>query len=124
MTRPPTQLWLTNSTVESTLKCRMIRPPDDLAYSRESIVLSEGTTLNTESRGPLMSDAIRWGDMLLLSGRAAVDPASGALRADDFESQLGIVLDDAFAVLDAAGSGPEHVLRVECWLADRADFPA
>lgn len=26
-------------------------------------------------------------------------------------------------VLVAAGSGPEHVLRVECWLADRSDFP-
>ncbi|MFL5870471.1 MAG: RidA family protein [Solirubrobacterales bacterium] len=71
-----------------------------------------------------MSDATRWGGLLFLSGRAAVDPATGAVRASDFEGQLRIVLDDALAVLAAAGSGPEHVLRVECWLADASDFPA
>ncbi|MFI5122576.1 MAG: RidA family protein [Vicinamibacteria bacterium] len=69
-----------------------------------------------------MSDATRWGDLIFLSGRAAVDPATGELRADDFAGQLRVVLDDSFAVLAAAGSGPEHVLRVECWLTDRAQF--
>ena len=65
------------------------------------------------------------------AGQPAVPVRSGRrrsghrrLRADDFEGQLKIVLDDALAVLDAAGSGPEHVLRVECWLADRGDFAA
>jgi 2-iminobutanoate/2-iminopropanoate deaminase len=71
-----------------------------------------------------MSDATRLGNLLFLSGRAAVDPATGAVRADDFEGQLRIVLDDALAVLAEAGSGPEHVLRVECWLADPSDFAA
>ncbi len=69
-----------------------------------------------------MADAMRWGDLLLLSGRAAVDPATGDLRAEDFEGQLRIVLEDSFAVLAAAGTGPEHVLRVECWLTDRSQF--
>ena len=69
-----------------------------------------------------MSDAIRYGELLLLSGRAAVDPATGEVRGEDFESQARVVLDDVFAVLADAGSGPEHVLRVECWLADRAHF--
>ena len=69
-----------------------------------------------------MSDATRWENLLLLSGRAAIDPATGALRADDFAGQLRIVLEDAMAVLAAAGSGPEHVLRVECWLVNRGDF--
>jgi 2-iminobutanoate/2-iminopropanoate deaminase len=71
-----------------------------------------------------MSDATRFGDLLFLSGRAAVDPGTGSVRAPDFDGQLRIVLDDALAVLDEAGSGPEHVLRVECWLADAGDFPA
>jgi 2-iminobutanoate/2-iminopropanoate deaminase len=71
-----------------------------------------------------MSDAIRWGGLLLLSGRAAVDPTTGALRATKFADQLDIVLEDALAVLTEAGSGPERVLRVECWLADAADFAA
>lgn len=69
-----------------------------------------------------MSDAIRHGDLLFLSGRAAVDPATGDLRSDDFAGQLEVVLADSLSVLEAAGSGPEHVLRVECWLVDRGDF--
>lgn len=71
-----------------------------------------------------MSDAIRWGDLLFLSGRAAVDPSSGEARGDDFETQCATVLADVAAVLAKGGSGMEHVLRVECWLASRADFPA
>jgi 2-iminobutanoate/2-iminopropanoate deaminase len=71
-----------------------------------------------------MSDAIRWGDLLFLSGRAAVDPGTGQPRATDFAGQCEIVIADVLAVLEAGGSGAEHVLRVECWLADAADFPA
>ncbi|HVQ57352.1 MAG TPA: RidA family protein [Solirubrobacterales bacterium] len=74
--------------------------------------------------GPLMSDAIRWGDLLFLSGRAAVDPATGKPRGEDFASQCRVVLEDVGAVLAAGGSDFGHVLRVECWLADAADFPA
>jgi 2-iminobutanoate/2-iminopropanoate deaminase len=69
-----------------------------------------------------MSDATRWADLLFLSGRAAVDPATGALRATAFAEQCRMVLDDVLQVLAAAGSGPEHALRVECWLADAGDF--
>jgi 2-iminobutanoate/2-iminopropanoate deaminase len=69
-----------------------------------------------------MSDATIWGGLVFLSGRAAVDPATGAPRATTFDGQCSAVLEDVFAVLAAAGSGPEHVLRVECWLSDPADF--
>ncbi len=86
--------------------------------------MGAGTTLDSGIDAPLMSDAIRFGDLLFLSGRAAVDPATGNLRADDFAGQMDIVLADALAVLEASGSGPEHALRVECWLADRSDFAA
>lgn len=87
-------------------------------------MLGDGSALNQDLGEPLMSDAIRWGNLLLLSGRAAVDPATGAVRAPDFDGQLRIVLDDALAVLEQASSGAEHVLRVECWLTDRENFAA
>jgi len=101
----------------------MVRPPDDLS-ARSEVILGDGATLGKELGDPLMSDAVRWGNLLLLSGRAAVDPGTGAVRAPDFGGQLRIVLDDALAVLEKAGTGPEHVLRVECWLTDRGDFAA
>ncbi len=94
-----------------------------MTSTRTPIILGPGSTLG-QADAPLMSDAVRWGDLLLLSGRAAVDPGTGAVRAPDFDTQCRIVLDDALAVLAAAGSSPEAVLRVECWLADRAHFSA
>src|ERR1700686_236327 len=90
--------------------------------SRESYIHGAGTTLS--GAAPLISDAVRFGDLLLLSGRAAVDPATGQVRGEDFETQAGVVLDDVCDVLAQLGSGPEHVLRVECWLARQEDFAA
>ncbi len=73
---------------------------------------------------PLMADATRWGDLLFLSGRAPVEPGTLKLRARDFAAQASAVLDDVAAVLASCGSALEHVLRVECYLADPADFAA
>jgi 2-iminobutanoate/2-iminopropanoate deaminase len=72
----------------------------------------------------VISDAVRHGDLLLLSGRAAVDPATLTVIDGGFDAQAARVLADIDAVLAAAGSSRSHVLRVECFLADAADFPA
>lgn len=72
----------------------------------------------------LMAEAMRWGDLLFLSGRAPVDPGTLQLRSDTFDDQARFVLDEIEAVLEEGGSGLEHVLRVECYLADAEDFPA
>jgi 2-iminobutanoate/2-iminopropanoate deaminase len=73
---------------------------------------------------PVISDAVRFGDLLFLSGRAAVDPATLEVVGATFEEQAEVVLRDIGAVLEAAGAGWGHVLRIECFLADGADFPA
>ena len=84
------------------------------------------TVLNRTATGMpgLMSDAMQWGDVLFLSGRADVDPASGHVRGAEFRGQAERVLHDVASVLTAAGSGIEHVLRVECWLKHAHDFGA
>ncbi len=73
---------------------------------------------------PAISDAVRFGDLLFLSGRAAIDPATLALVAEGFDEQARVVLNDVGEVLSAAGSGWDAVIRVACFLADAADFPA
>jgi len=73
---------------------------------------------------PTISDAVRCGDLVFLSGRAAVDPATLKVVGEDFLEQALIVLRDIEAVLAAAGSDWRHVLRIECFLADAGDFPA
>jgi 2-iminobutanoate/2-iminopropanoate deaminase len=73
---------------------------------------------------PLLSAAVRWGDVLYLSGRAAVDPATLKVTSQDFEEQTRLVLEEVVGVLRQGGSGPEHALRVVCYLADRSHFSA
>ena len=72
----------------------------------------------------VIADAVQFGDLLFLSGRAAVDPATLAVIEGGFDAQAQRVLADIDAVLAAAGSSRAQVLRVECFLADAADFPA
>lgn len=71
---------------------------------------------------PLISSAVRWGDLLFLSGRAPIDTSTMEVVSDDFEEQARAVLRDIDVSLREAGSGPEHVLRVQCYLGSAHDF--
>ena len=73
---------------------------------------------------PLISSAIRWGDLLFLSGRAPLDPSTLRIVSSDFEEQARSVLDQILASLAEAGSAPEHALRVQCYLLEASDFDA
>ncbi|TML86509.1 MAG: RidA family protein [Actinobacteria bacterium] len=73
---------------------------------------------------PLISSAVRWGDLLFLSGRAPIDTTTMKVVSTDFTEQGRNVLDQIMASLAEAGSGPEHVLRVQCYLLNADDFGA
>jgi 2-iminobutanoate/2-iminopropanoate deaminase len=73
---------------------------------------------------PLISSAVRWGDLLFLSGRAPIDTETLEVVSDDFETQARDVLRQIRESLDEAGSGVEHVLRVQCYLLRAEDFGA
>lgn len=73
---------------------------------------------------PLISSAVRWGDLLFLSGRAPIDTSTMELVSTEFSAQARSVLDQIMSSLAEAGSGPEHVLRVQCYLLRDADFGA
>ncbi len=88
----------------------------------EHVTVGAGSTLGASE--PVISDAVRFGELVFLSGRAPIDPATLQLVAREFEPQARAVLDDVGRVLEASGSDWEHVLRVECFLADAADFAA
>jgi 2-iminobutanoate/2-iminopropanoate deaminase len=73
---------------------------------------------------PLISSAIRLGDLLFLSGRAPIDVTTMELVSADFEEQAHEVLRQVGATLAEAGCGFADVLRVQCFLADAGDFAA
>jgi len=70
------------------------------------------------------SQAVIHGGIAYLSGQVPLDPATGKLDGVTIEEQTQRVLANLAAVLAAAGSGWDRVLRVTVYLADIADFAA
>jgi 2-iminobutanoate/2-iminopropanoate deaminase len=70
------------------------------------------------------SHAIWAGKRLYLSGQTPVDPATGELVQGDVAAQAEQCFRNLFAVLDAAGLGPDSVVKVNVYLTDMGDFAA
>jgi 2-iminobutanoate/2-iminopropanoate deaminase len=70
------------------------------------------------------SQAVVCGGMVYTSGLIPLSPATGAVVEGDITVQAAQALDNLKAVLEAAGSGPDHVVKTTCFLADMADFQA
>ena len=59
--------------------------------------------------------------LVFVSGQGGTDPASGRI-ADGVEQQTEQCLKNVKAILEAAGSGLQHVLRCGVFLLDMRDF--
>ena len=70
------------------------------------------------------SQAIRAGDYLFVSGQIPLDPATGTLVSGSIADETRRVLDNLGAILDAAGSSFDRVVKTTVYLADMADFAA
>ncbi len=68
------------------------------------------------------SQAIRAGGVLYLSGQIALDPATGQFLAGDIKAQTKRVLQNLAAVLEAAGSSMDRVVKTTVFLKDMNDF--
>jgi len=62
------------------------------------------------------------GNLVFVSGQAGREPGSGRL-APGVEAQTEQVLKNIAAILDAAGSGLQHVVRCGVFLVDMREFP-
>jgi 2-iminobutanoate/2-iminopropanoate deaminase len=70
------------------------------------------------------SQGIQAGDFLFTAGEAGVDPASGKLVEGGIAAQTRQALENIRAILEAAGSSLQRVVRCGVFLADLADFQA
>ncbi|MDD6383588.1 RidA family protein [Mitsuokella sp.] len=70
------------------------------------------------------SQAIRTRGTVYLSGQIAIDPAAGKIVATTIEEQAEQCCRNIEAVLAAADTDMEHVVKTTCFLADIADFKA
>ena len=84
-------------------------------------------TISTENApgaiGPY-SQAVKAGNMVFCSGQIPIDPATGEFISSDVAEQTRQVLKNLNAVLEAAGSNLNNVIKTTVFLADMNDFTA
>jgi len=72
----------------------------------------------------LLSQGIRIGDLLLVSGQVGIDAEGELVSLDDFEVQADQAFRNLAAVLEAGGSSLDRVAKVTIFLTDMAaNFP-
>ena len=70
------------------------------------------------------SQAVICGNMLYTSGQIAINPESGSVEAQTITEQTEQVCKNIKAVLEAAGSSLENVVKTVCFLKNMSDFAA
>ncbi|MFB3909009.1 MAG: Rid family detoxifying hydrolase [Candidatus Eisenbacteria bacterium] len=60
--------------------------------------------------------------LVFTSGQIGLDPGTGELVAGGIEAQARRVLQNVEAILEAAGSGMDRIVRSTLYLVDMADF--
>jgi 2-iminobutanoate/2-iminopropanoate deaminase len=68
------------------------------------------------------SQAVRWGNLLFLSGQVGIDPLTGKLVEGGVEAQARRVFANMAAVLAAAGLDCSCLLKTTVFLKDMAHF--
>lgn len=70
------------------------------------------------------SQAVTVGNILYTSGQIPIDPETSLMVEGDISVQAERIMQNLSAVLKAAGTDFENVIKTTCFLADMADFAA
>jgi 2-iminobutanoate/2-iminopropanoate deaminase len=98
-----------------------MRPEKEGVAMRDRQVISSGAA--PAAIGPY-SQAVRAGGFVFVSGQIPLNPATGEMVAGGAAAQAERALRSLQAVLEAAGSGLERVVKTTIFLTDLADFAA
>ena len=80
------------------------------------------TGFTTAQKPPPIVQAIRWGNMLFVSGQGPLDPETKTVVAGDIEVQTRRTLQTLASVLEAAGATFANVVNMRVILRDVSDF--
>ncbi len=70
------------------------------------------------------NQAVVVGNLVYTSGQIPLDPATNEIRGKDITEQTRLVLNNLKAVLEAAGSSLEGIVKATVFLQNMQDFPA
>ena len=73
-------------------------------------------------QGAPYSQAIRAGDFVFVSGQLALQPDHAEIVGDSIEEQTEQVFANLRAILEAAGSGLDRLVKTTVYLSDLGDF--
>ncbi len=79
------------------------------------------STAAPQAIGPY-AQAVAVGEWIYCSGQVGLDPATGELVPGGMEVEVDRALDNLQAVLEAAGSGLQSLVRVTVYLTDMREF--
>jgi 2-iminobutanoate/2-iminopropanoate deaminase len=90
--------------------------------------MSEKAVIRTEEapapfQGAPYSQAIRAGGLVFVAGQVALKPGATEIEAGTIEEQTEQTLANLKAILEAAGSGLDRLVKTTVFLTDLADFP-
>jgi 2-iminobutanoate/2-iminopropanoate deaminase len=81
-------------------------------------------TRDAPAPGGHYAQAVVHEGVVYVAGQLPGDPRDPARRPETFEAQARQVIANVFAILEAAGSGPERLLRCTVYITDIAHWPA
>ncbi len=77
-----------------------------------------------EKPTPVLSPAVKIGDVVYTSGQVGVDPKTDSLAGDGIQEQTQQVMDNIKLLVEAAGSSMDKVIKCLVFLTDMNDFQA
>ena len=91
--------------------------------------MSEKRAVRTESapapfQGAPYSQAISAAGLVFVSGQLGITPGETTLESKTIETQTRQVLENVKAILEAAGSGMDRLVKTTVYLTDLTDFAA
>lgn len=82
------------------------------------------STPNAPAAVGTYSQAIVANGMVFASGQLGLNPATGDFAGEDFKSQAEQSLKNVGAILEAAGTSFDNVIKVSVFMSDMANFAA
>jgi 2-iminobutanoate/2-iminopropanoate deaminase len=90
--------------------------------SERDVIVTEGAP--KPFGGAPYNQAIRAAGLVFCAGQVGLDPASGTLVDGGVEAQARRAMENLTAVLEAAGSGVERIVKTTIFITDLGDFAA
>jgi 2-iminobutanoate/2-iminopropanoate deaminase len=70
----------------------------------------------------LYSQAVKYENLIFLSGQIAIDPKTNKLVGKDAVEQTKVIMENIKAILEEAGLNFNHVIKTTIYLKDLNDF--